>query len=304
MGREAPEAGLQPRAADRPAHRRQLGLPLPVGHDGASPASLDAKALRLEPSVEVGPRRRGLEVAECPVADLAREPPLGLAADASGPRVPAGPPDAQLALLPLDRRPQPPEVVRRRPRPAVRPDPVDHHVDVGVLPVDVAHDEGLVVSEPDVSERPLDGPPDLGLGRVVGRVERDREVVDRLLGLGREPGLLAHLGDGPRHVVGEHVPRLDPPHALLATAEVPGELREAGLDVRAHDHGRAGYSSPASTRRSWSSAARSGASAGGVSDVFAARASWLRLTPIRRRSTRVSRSARAVTGRPSDRRRT
>ena len=68
--------------------------------------------------------------------------------------------------------------------------------------VGVPDDEGLVLVEAEVPERPVGRRADLGLGRVVVGVERDGDVVDRLRDPARR-GLVPHLGrdrvrvDGP-----------------------------------------------------------------------------------------------------------
>lgn len=132
-------------------------------------------------------------------------------------------PQPELALLLAQRLLDARVVVARVPCTArVRMDPVDHEVDVRVLLVPMCDDEHLVLVQPEVREHAIGDARDRGVVHRVAVIERDGEVVDRLLDTIRLVRRRAHQDARGSRVVGRQVPRFDPVHAVRRSAVLSG----------------------------------------------------------------------------------
>lgn len=151
-------------------------------------------------------------------------------------------PQPELALLPAQRLLDTRVIVARIPcTPGVRMHSVDHEVDVRVLLVSMRDDEHLVLVESKVREHAIGDARYRGVVHRVAVIERDGEVVDRLLDAIRLVSRRAHENARRARIVGGQISGFNPVDAVrrsaaLAAFEIANEPAKAAALGDLPDH--------------------------------------------------------------------
>lgn len=208
-----------------PGEGRGELVPRPCGRDHVrvrGTCDLEEGRIARPLSVPIRPRRQSLRPVRCALLRETPQTPWVLDVSAL---------PLQLPLCPLDHGP----VVDEMPRPPrPRVDPVDQHVQVGVVLVDVRDDQRLVLFQTHSFEDPIrvlsHGLRGDGIGGVIADHHVERGLPDARAAGGGE----GHQPGGTENILGAEVLRVTPPDSagLLPGLPVLQIVREVGESAR------------------------------------------------------------------------